>query len=77
VREMKEINRFGIGGAGEEGKNFCSGLQIASFACAPCRGYIFRVSDRDNSACPCRSQHKPTLQQDGSRITFRDRVLLG
>jgi hypothetical protein len=41
------------------------------------QGYVPEVLDQDNSDESHRDQHGPTLQQDGGKITPRDRVLLG
>jgi hypothetical protein len=40
------------------------------------QGYIPNVHDQDYSADPCRGHHRPTLQQDGGKITPRDRILV-
>jgi hypothetical protein len=42
-----------------------------------CRGYVPEVPDQDNSAESHRDRHEPTLQQDGGKITPRDRVIFG
>jgi hypothetical protein len=41
-----------------------------------CRGYVPRVPNQDDSAESHRDRHGTALQQDGGRISPRDRVLI-
>jgi hypothetical protein len=40
-----------------------------------CQGYVPRVPNQDDSAESHKDRHGPALQQDGDRISPRDRVL--